>query len=291
MPMNADITRDIEAKAVRIADPAGRDVLAIEDRAALEIARRHGAEAGDVYRAALRIPVYPCRYLRNRDIITPAEQLRLAEAIVAVVGAGGLGGHVVLLLARAGVGRLVVVDDDVFDESNLNRQALSSAAVLQASKAETAARIVADVNPGVVVTPHRERLTAASGSRLLAGADVVVDGMDSVPDRLVLQDICRRLPAPLVHGALAGFEGRIMTVYPGDSGLKLLYGNAGPAGDAARRPEALLGVPAATAAVIGAFQAMEVLKILLGRGNLYRHAMLHIDLENTRLETFRFENP
>ncbi|OPY92663.1 MAG: Molybdopterin-synthase adenylyltransferase [Syntrophaceae bacterium PtaU1.Bin231] len=148
---------------------------------------------------------------------------------------------------------------------------------------------MAEINPGVAVTACRERLTAALSDRLFVYADVIVDGLDNVRDRLLLQDAAHRLHVPLVHGALAGFEGRIMTVYPGDPGLALLYGKAGEEAEAKKRPEALLGVPAVTAAVIGSLQAMEVLKVLLGRGEPIRNAILHVDLENGRWETFRFD--
>ncbi len=219
----------------------------------------------EIYREALRLGVYPYRYIRNMDILSAAEQLRLAESRVAVVGAGGLGGQVILLLARVGVGTLVVVDCDLFDETNLNRQALCVEETLGEPKARAAAEAVAAINPGVRVIPHQVRLNADVIDGILAGCDVVVDGLDNVPDRLLLQDAAGRLGIPMVHGALAGFEGRIMTVFPGDAGVKQLYGEAASGADP-ERPEAVLGVPAVTAALIGTFQAMEVLKILLKRG-------------------------
>jgi molybdopterin-synthase adenylyltransferase len=286
--MTADIHRQIREKAIRITDPAGREVHVLEDREALAIARQSSLSLQEIYTEALRLPVYPYRYIRNLDIISPEEQLRLAESQVAVVGAGGLGGQVILLLARIGVGRLIVVDYDRFDETNLNRQALCTQEVLQTSKSSAAAQAVASINPGITVVPHRVRISASLVDPILVGADVIVDALDNVPDRLLLQEAARRLGVPLVHGALAGFEGRIMTVYPGDPGLTQLYDPAETAEVDPERPEALLGVPAVTAAVIGSFQAMEVLKILLNRGKVFRQAMAHIDLENGRLEAFCF---
>ncbi|NPU84046.1 MAG: HesA/MoeB/ThiF family protein [Syntrophaceae bacterium] len=285
--MISDIQRQIREKAARITDPAGREVHVMEDRVALEIAGRYGLSLPEIYTEALRIAVYPCRYVRNLDIISPAEQLKLAESQVAVAGAGGLGGQVILLLARIGVGRLVVVDHDRFDETNLNRQALCSLESLHKSKAEAAVETVASINPGILVIPHRARIDAANVDPIVAGADVIVDALDNVPDRFVLQGAARRLGVPLVHGALAGFEGRVMTVYPGDPGLEQLYEPAASEADP-ERPEDLLGVPAVTAAAVGTLQAMEVLKILLRRGKVFRHIMAHIDLENGRFEEFRF---
>jgi len=259
----------------------------LEDNSACDIAWQLGLGLGEIYREALRLGVYPCRYIRNTDILSALEQLRLAESRVAVAGAGGLGGQVIHLLARVGVGTLVVVDSDLFDETNLNRQALCVAETLGEPKARAAVEAVAAINPGIRVIPHQVRLNAEVIDGILAGCNVVVDGLDNVPDRLLLQDAAGRLGIPMVHGALAGFEGRVMTVFPGDAGVKNLYGVASSGADPVR-PEAVLGVPAVTAALVGTFQAMEVLKILLKRGELFRNVMAHIDLENGRLELFRF---
>ncbi|HOI74533.1 MAG TPA: HesA/MoeB/ThiF family protein [Syntrophales bacterium] len=286
--MTSDIHLRIREKAARITDPAGRELAVLEDPSALEISALCGPDLHEIYREALGIGVYPGRYVRNLDVISPTEQLKLAEAQVAVAGAGGLGGQVILLLARIGVGRLVVVDHDRFDETNLNRQALCSRETLNRPKAEAAVEVVASVNPGVRVIPHRTKIGASNAESLLAGADVIVDALDNVPDRLVLQERARRLGVPLVHGALAGFEGRVMTIYPGDPGLEQLYEPAAAEADP-ERPEALLGVPAVTAAVVGSLQAMEVLKILLHRGKPFRQIMAHIDLESGRFEEFRFD--
>jgi molybdopterin/thiamine biosynthesis adenylyltransferase len=285
--MSSDIQDRIRERAKIITDPAGREAEILEDRAAREIAWQSKVALHEIYREALKLGVYPYRYIRNRDILSAAEQLKLAEARVAVVGAGGLGGQVIVLLARLGVGTLVVVDCDQFDETNLNRQALCVGETLGEPKARAAAEAVASINPGVRVVPHPVRIDAGVIDGILAGSDVVVDGLDNVPDRLLLQEAANRLGIPMVHGALAGFEGRIMTVLPGDAGVKQLYGEAASGADP-DRPEAVLGVPAVTAALIGTFQAMEVLKILLGRGSLFRNAMAYMDLENGRLEEFRF---
>ena len=288
IPMNADIQRQLHEKTIRVAGPAGREIHAIEDRAALEIARRWGLDLHEIYKEALKRFIHPYRYIRNLDIITPAEQLRLAESRVAVAGAGGLGGQVILLLARIGVGRLTVVDHDRFEETNLNRQALCRQESLQRPKAQTASDVVASINPGVRVMAHPVKIDADNVDRILTGADVIVDALDNAPDRLVLQAAAGRLGLPLVHGALAGFEGRVMTVCPGDPGLAQLY-DVAETGDAdPERPESLLGVPAVTAALIATLQAMEVLKILLCRGRIFRRVMAHFDLENGRCEEFRF---
>ena len=275
----------IGERARKIVDPAGREVLAIEDQAVLEITANCGLGFPEIYREALRQGVYPCRYLRNRDLFSAAEQLRLAEAQAAVVGAGGLGGQVIVLLARIGVGCLIVIDADRFDETNLNRQALSNQQTLQRYKTEVAAETVASINPGVKVVPRRVKLEANGSEELLAGAEVAVDALDNVPDRLLLEAACRRLGIPLIHGAIAGFEGRLMTIFPGDPGLEQLYGSVARQ-DKKESPEAILGTPAVTAALIGTLQAAEAVKVLLKRGKLLRGTMAYFDLENCRFEEF-----
>jgi molybdopterin/thiamine biosynthesis adenylyltransferase len=284
--MSPDVSGQIRGRSRTVADPAGRTVRVIEDSASLEIARQAGLELPEVYRNALSLGICPYRYIRNGDILSVAEQRRLAESRVAVAGAGGLGGQVILLLARVGVGTLVVADSDRFDETNLNRQALCVSGTAGELKAIAAAGAVASVNPGVRVIPHPVKLDAGVIDAILAGCDAVVDGLDNAPDRLLLQAASARLGIPMVHGALAGFEGRVMTVLPGDAGVRALYGD-GPGPEGPDRPEALLGVPAVTAALVGTLQAMEVLKILLGRGTLFRNVMAYADLEAGRLESFR----
>ena len=294
MEMNSstqDKMRDLlPAVSRKINDPAGREIEIIEDAKALEVTRKCGCSVHALYIEALSQGIYPYRYLRNREIISLQEQLQLAKTRVAVIGAGGLGGHAILLLARLGIGELVVVDHDVFDETNLNRQALCSQQALGESKSEQAARVVATINPGVDVLAHRVRLDLSNGTEMLAGSDVIVDALDNVPDRFLLEKVAKKLNVPLVHGALAGFEGQLMTILPEDPGLKHLYGNEGANGDSCKSPEAVLGVPALMPSLMATLQVMEVLKIVLKRGKSFRNVMVHMDLETGRMNEFFFEN-
>ena len=281
----------IREKATSITDPAGRLLQTLKDNDALVIAEEYHISVHDIYIEMLKMGIYPYRFIRNLDAISTEEQLKLAESKIAVIGAGGLGGNVILLLARVGIGSLVVVDQDFFDESNLNRQALCNVNSLGTPKAHEAVSAVRTINPGVTVFPHQIKLDASNAEGILAGSDVVVDALDNVPDRFLLEGAARKLGIPLVHGTLAGFEGWIMTIFPGDPGLKNIYG-----ADEAKRidqesPQAVLGVPGVTPFLIAAFQAMEVLKILLGRGNIFRDRMIHVDLERGCLNEFFFRVP
>ena len=113
---------------------------------------------------------------------------------------------------------------------------------------------------------------------MLSSSDVVIDALDNVPGRFVLERITRKLGIPLVHGALDGFEGRVMTIFPDDPGFKHLYGVGDMGGDKSKSPGAVLGAPAPTPSLIAILQVMEVLKIILKRGRVFRNIMVHVDL-------------
>ena len=279
----------IQSSAVMTRDPAGRDVQILEDDKALRIADECCCSLHEIYTEALGAGIYPYRYLRNRDVISLQEQFNLVNSCVAVVGLGGLGGQVVLLLTRIGIGHLVVVDNDVFDETNLNRQALSSKKSIGRAKSEEAVDVVASINPGVNVTPYQARLDSSNAGDMLAGSDVVVDALDNIADRFLLERETKKLGVPLVHGALAGFEGQMMTIFPDDPGLEHIYGDEKVEKNDPKRPEAVLGVPTITPSMISTLQAMEVLKIILKRGKIFRNIMVHVDLEGGQVSQFAFE--
>jgi molybdopterin/thiamine biosynthesis adenylyltransferase len=284
--VQAELQGLIQARSRSIVDSAGREVNVLGDRQALEIAGKCSRPVHEVYQEALRLGSVPQRYLRNREIISSQEQLKLAESRVAVVGLGGLGGQVILLLARLGVGHLVAVDWDLFDETNLNRQALSSGSSLGKQKSQVAVDVVSSINPGIEVLPYQGRLELSNATEILFGSDVVVDALDSVPDRLILERTTKQLGVPLVHGALAGFEGWVTTIFPDDPGLMRLYGGNQAKGNDLRRPDAILGVPAPAPAIIASLQTMEVIKIILNRGRLFRNLMVYVDLEGGQINEF-----
>lgn len=281
----------LRAKAVLMSDPAGREVAVLSDTEGMRIADRFGCTLNDVYKECLTASICPYRYMRNREAISTEEQLKLACSRVAVIGAGGLGGHVIHLLARIGIGHLVVVDCDVFEESNLNRQVFSTYGSLGKSKSEEAARRISEINAGVEVTPYTLRIDEENLKSILAGADVVVDGLDNIEDRMMLESGAKTLHIPLVHGALAGFDGQVMTIFPEDPGLTLIYGRGKRIRKDPKSPEAVQGVPALMPSMIATFQAMEVVKILLGKGKILRNKFLHVSLETGEANAFHFHPP
>jgi molybdopterin/thiamine biosynthesis adenylyltransferase len=245
------------------------------------LASEFGISLREVELIALEAHVLPRRYLRSLGTVGWEGQTRLLRSTVAVVGLGGLGGNVVEGLARMGVGRLVIVDGDVFLDHNLNRQILCSEDDLGLFKAEVTRAKVAQINAAVEVIACPEEATRENLPRLLEGAEVVVDALDRLPSRLMLQEVAQKMGIPMVHGAIAGYVGQVMTIFPGDGGLRALYGEGSVPQQGI---EVQLGCPAATPMMVAAWQVQEVLKILLGRGQLLRHKMLFMDAEAGTVE-------
>jgi molybdopterin/thiamine biosynthesis adenylyltransferase len=241
-----------------------------------EVASEMGLSRREVEIAAMREHLLPTRYARNLGTVGWEGQIALLQSTVGIVGAGGLGGWVIEGLARMGVGRLIIIDGDVFEENNLNRQAFCVERNLGHSKVKAARQRVAEVNAAVEVVTHQARVDEPQMVELLRGADVLVDALDALPTRLALQRAARELSVPLVHGAIAGFVGQVMTILPDDPGLLGLYGRD-------RVPEhgieALWGNPAATPMMVAAWQIQEVVKLLTDRGEPLRHRMVFMDSE------------
>ena len=204
------------------------------------------------------------RYLRNHDAISEAEQAILAQKRVLVVGCGGLGGYVIECLARIGVGYLRVVDGDVFDETNLNRQLLSSSMNLGRPKTLAAQQRIMAVNPLVAVEAFQTQLNAENAMELIAGCDVAVDALDNIHSRLLLQQAARTAGIPLVHGAVAGWIGQVCVIQPGEDLLNLLY----PSSAETQGEEQETGTLSFTAALIASWQAAETVKLVLGKQGL-----------------------
>jgi molybdopterin/thiamine biosynthesis adenylyltransferase len=212
------------------------------------------------------------RYLRNHNAISEAEQNRLRDARVLVAGCGGLGGYVIELLGRLGVGHITALDHDVFEPSNLNRQLLCAASTLGKSKAEAAKLRMADVNPEIEVIPLIEKLTGENALSFVQNHDLVVDALDSLQSRIFLLRAAQSAGIPFVHGAIAGWHGRVAVALPGDRTLLSLLEASGSDGQSA---EGNLGF---TASYTAALQAAEAAKLLLGHGHLANNMLLEFDL-------------
>ncbi|MCF6179155.1 MAG: HesA/MoeB/ThiF family protein [Geopsychrobacter sp.] len=216
----------------------------------------------------------PTRYQRNQQMISTEQQLQLLQSKVAVVGCGGLGGYILEELARLGVGQIVAIDPDLFEESNLNRQLLSSLKLLGTAKVDAAVARIAEINPVVRVCPIAEAFDKKNGEKMLAAADLVIDAVDNIPARLDLAETCTQMNIPLVHGAIAGWFGQVVTVFPGEQTLQKLYANW----SGGKGIEAGLGNPSFTPAVAASLQVAEACKLLLGQGEPLQGKMLSINL-------------
>ena len=239
-----------------------------------QAAEKFQLTVAEIEDAILQAELLPARYQRNRQMISTAQQLQLFRSKVVVIGAGGLGGYILEQLARLGVGQIVSVDDDVFEENNLNRQLLSSPANLGCVKVNVAAKRIAEINPAVTLTPIQERFRKDNGAALLEGADCVVDAVDNVTARMELAESCRSLQIPMVHGAIAGWYGHVATVFPEDDSLTTIYRHW----KGGKGVEQQLGNPSFTPAVAASFEVGEVCKILLGQGRLLRNRKLAFNL-------------
>lgn len=197
------------------------------------------------------------RYIRNIPALTESECLALQEKHVLIVGCGGLGGHILDQLARLGVGHIRMVDGDVFEATNLNRQLLSTVPLLGAHKAKAAADHIAQVNPNVTVEAVDTFLTEENASFLLAGCDVVLDALDNIPSRKVLAAACARAGIPYVYGAIQGWVAQVAISMPGDRLIDILY----PEDIVIRDKSVLSFTPALCASV----QTSLCVKLLLGK--------------------------
>jgi len=237
----------------------------------------------DIELAVLEQGLFPKRYAAQHQLFQSEGQLRLFHARVAVVGCGGLGGFLVEELARVGVGRLLVIDADVFDESNLNRQTLATLDSLGQSKVEVAAARTARINPAVTMIPMAAFLTEENGEQLLEGMQVVVDTLDSISARRELDDLCKQMNLPLVHGAVAGWYGQLAVQPPGEELIARLYPHP-------TQPE-MESSPnsfAAGVAAVASLQAALVVKLILRAEEQKSACWFSLDLNALELERTDF---
>ena len=238
-------------------------------------------------------PVERERYGRHLLIPEVGEtgQQKLLESRVLLVGAGGLGSPAALYLAAAGIGTLTIVDDDVVDRSNLQRQVIHTDDRVGTSKGDSAVATLSALNPGIQVVAVKERLTSANVEEIFAGYDVVLDGSDNFPTRYLVNDACVHLDIPNVHGSIFRFDGQVSVFWPGhpDRGpcYRCVYPEPPPAEFAPSCAEA--GVLGVLPGVIGTLEAVEVLKILLGVGEPLVGRLLVYDALRARFSKLRIE--
>lgn len=237
----------------QLIETTGEVEIAIETLAADQGIPKRVAEA-----LACGLDIFPKRYKANAGTLGSKGQKRLLQSKVLVAGLGGLGGHVVEQLVRCGVGELVGVDADNFDETNLNRQLYSDINSIGLSKTEAARNRVAKINDAVEFYPLTRKLEDLEGNTY-DDVDLIFDCLDTIPSRLHLQEMGERYSIPLVHGAIGGWFGQVAVVWPGSKLLSNIYGTK------REGIEKALGNPPFTPALIATLMVSEGIKLLLGK--------------------------
>lgn len=220
------------------------------------------------------------RYLRNVPALSEAECALLRTKRVCIVGCGGLGGHLIELMCRVGIGYIRAVDGDVFDQTNLNRQILSEVGLTGQSKAEAAAHRVARIAPETELEAVKVFLSEENAVEIVAGCDAVLDALDNVQSRRTLAAACDKANIPYIYGAISGWVAQAALSLPGDGLIDTLY----PDGVEIRDKSVLSFTPALCASM----QAALCVRLLCGReldsGKLY-----YSDLLNMEFETIEFK--
>lgn len=216
------------------------------------------------------------RYARNIPALTEAECSLLREKRVLVVGCGGLGGHIIDLLTRIGIGYLRVADGDVFEETNLNRQLLSEAALMGTPKVKAAVDHIYRVNPDVCVEAVDAFLSAENVHKLIAQCDIVMDALDNVPSRRTLAAACAEAGIPYVYGAIQGWIAQAAISMPGDRLIERLFPE-----EIEIRDKSVLSF---TPALCASMQTALCVKLLTGR-SVETGTVYYFDLLNQEFET------
>lgn len=225
-----------------------------------------------------------------RQILVPEigqeGQRRLMDARVLLVGAGGLGSPIALYLAASGVGTIGLVDDDVVEESNLQRQVLHGVDRVGMRKVDSGELTLRGINPETRVVKHGERLTAANVDGLIAGYDVIVDGTDNFETRYVLNDAAVKLRRPVVHGSIYRWDGQVTTFVPFAGPCYRCMHPTQPPAELAPACSAA-GVLGVLPGIVGVLQANEVFKLVLGVGETLAGRLLMLDALGTTFEEVR----
>jgi len=275
--MDRDLASRLQSLAVSDA-ASGRSTLPLA--AVLQLSTELKLSPRQIDAAAMELGVTPQRYLRNHDALTLEQQGRLLAARVALVGLGGLGGSVLEALVRAGVGSVLAADGDVFEESNLNRQALCTLENLGRSKAQAALERARLLNPAVELRVASLFLDYAGMFELCRQTDLAVDALGGLIDRPALRQAASEAGIPLVSAAVAGWTGYVAVIPPGGVGPDQFFLNA------AASAEHAIGTPAPTVYLAASLQSSQTLRLLCGQESLpVQTKALFFDLADWSFET------
>ncbi len=280
--MDTALIKTIQQRAEQSRRPDGSVYhrLLLEDEK--DISRMHNVSAKTVQLEALACEIVPERYCRNQLAISMEEQVHLLNAHVAVIGQGGLGGTVTELLSRMGIGALTLVDGDTFEESNLNRQLLGTIENLGKNKADAGYERVMAINPAIDVVCVAEFLHEKNAQSIINGADVVVDCLDSIPGRFVLEKACCTEQIPLVSAAIAGSVGQATVIFPEDKGLEIIYGDISKRQE--KGIEKSMGTLGYAAMFMAAIECAEVVSLLCKNTTLLRNTLFIAEIDEKQFE-------
>ncbi|WP_454061931.1 HesA/MoeB/ThiF family protein [Candidatus Nitrospira salsa] len=231
----------------------------------------------------------------SRHILLPEVggkgQKKLANARIFLVGAGGLGSPAALYLAAAGIGTIGLIDSDVVDLSNLQRQILHHTSDVNRPKVTSAKEKILALNPDVNVEVYEDRLTSRNALELISQYDVIIDGVDNFPAKFLMNDACFFAKKPLIHGGILRFDGRVFTIIPGQSAcFRCIFKEPPAPGLVATCQEA--GIIGVVAGIIGMTQATEALKLILGIGEPLTNRILDFNAQTTTFREIRTkQNP
>jgi molybdopterin/thiamine biosynthesis adenylyltransferase len=284
--MNNPLEHRLDNLALNTSLADGTPCRTIEAAEVIRQADEAGVTGRTVELAALKQHILPDRYLRNMKTLSEADQIRLLESTVCIVGLGGLGGTVTETLARMGIGRFHLADGDVFEAHNLNRQLFSSVNRIGISKVEAAVMRVKTINPGLEVVATAAFLTPENADTLVGSCNLVVDCLDNIQSRFILEAAAKRAGIPMVSAAVAGISGHVTTIYPEDKGLELIYGPEDQL-NRTKGAETRLGCLAPGVNLIASLECAEVLKVLLEKDKTLKNSLLVVDLADYTFETLQ----
>lgn len=273
------LTEEQKATLIRTLEPEALDVLT------LDRARRMAVEIDIPLKCiewfALDHGMTVPRYEPNVLALGRSGQQRLLQSSVMIVGLGGLGGYVLEELARAGVGRIICVDRDTFDETNLNRQLLATSSTLGTSKSSQAHERAKEINEAVEVVALTTALAEVAPERW-QGVDMAFDCLDNIPHRRALAETCSAKQIPLVHGAVGAWCGQVGVIWPHSSALERLYRNC--------RDVERTSVLPFTAATAASLMASDGAKVLAGKRNDTELRFLFFDLQENEWHSITFDD-
>lgn len=208
-----------------------------------------------------------------------------SKSKICVIGCGGLGGYIIEMLARIGIGEITVIDGDTFCENNLNRQIISKENNIGNYKVLEAKKRVEEINSTIKINPIINFISPENIEKLIVGHNLIIDALDNIETRMMLCSKAKQLEIPYIYGAIAGWYGQVSTIFPEDNTLEYIYKSKITKGK-----EKELGNPSFTPAMVASMQVSEAIKVILKKGNYLRNKLLYIDLLNNEFEIIDFWN-